>query len=68
MCPRAVRLLGVMPPEFASCFFVQVMPDFARAKPQRENSAYWLEVECVGFSRAKTNAPKDASSAPFRAT
>ena len=47
ICPRAVRLLIVMPPRFVSCFFTQVMPDAARQKPQRDNADYWAEVAAI---------------------
>jgi hypothetical protein len=44
ICPRAVRLVVVMPPAFVSSFFHQLMPAAALRQPEPDSPAYWEEV------------------------
>lgn len=47
MCPRAVRLLIVAPPQFVTSFFAQILPAAAAAAPHKGDADYWEEVRAL---------------------
>lgn len=44
ICPRAMRLTGIMPPQFMTHFLWQVVPKVAQQRPQPDRGEYWEEV------------------------